>query len=81
VFRRRLRPEFEWERPPSAPFPDELSADDFQRVDLEHSDFPPEVDFEQLLGWMRAVTEQGPPGSWSTRPGADRRTTGLDSPE
>ena len=56
----RLRPELEWQRPPSEPFLDEPPPD-FDFVDPTVSDLPPELDFEQLPRWMRAVPEQGPP--------------------
>ena len=55
-----MRPELEWQRPAAEPFADEPAAD-FDFVDPDVSDLPPELDFERLPRWMRSVPEQGPP--------------------
>ena len=54
VFSRHLGSEFGWLRPPVKPFQDQRPAgDNFQFLDPDASDLPPELDFEQLPSWMR----------------------------
>ena len=61
-FLRHFGTQLSWQRAPAEPSLDEPQASfDSDIVDDVASDQPPEVDFEQLPRWMRAVPEQGPP--------------------